>query len=299
MRKRHAAGGGNPTNPHSYFEQLVASDYHYRSWHLRTQAQIDSLTPQSTTTMTSYVWPNDDFVDKQDAAKIVMPTGFTNYELMNMPLSFSAEQLGAQTATILITWDFYWDRSYADNIGGITTYKAFQIRRAGGSGGSIWYEPKTAHIGVGGKSSWFHIRGYNTAGYPFGVGGTSLSTQTINGKNYPDNITPQLTDFAIEHNTWTRFWLEFGFTAGSTVLTNRMWIADETRDAVQLHSSVTCNLPPVTTGATDGYLHFLQIEFNSSQSRGATAAPWIGYIRNACTLRDAPDSTVFLQRPTR
>jgi hypothetical protein len=203
--------------------------------------------------------------------------------------------LGVSSAKALIIWDFYFDTSYGANAGGITTYKAFQIRRAPNN---IWYEPKTAYMGVDGKSGWAHIRGYNTTGYPMMVPPASIGTQTLLGKNYPDNLRPQLAEFPIEPRIWTRYFLEFTFTAGSTVLTNNMWMADETREAVQLYSNIQINIPPKTAGTTDGFLKFLQIEFNSSQSRGAAAPPWIGYIRNALALKDA-DTAFWLRKPVR
>jgi hypothetical protein len=304
LRKRHTAGTGNPTNPHSYFDQLVASGYHWRSWHLRSTASIASAYwgvvsgGVQLSGHTTYVWPNDPFTDKQDAAKIVLPAGQDNYEQLRMSLGIGAEFLSASQVSVLVTWDFYWDISYVLNKGGLEGYKSFQLSR---HNDRIYFEPRNrleSQATPLGGASWFDVRGYSPVTFT-SAHGRGNPYSIINGRNYgSDTIGPMENEFLIKPNRWTRFWATFTFTAGSTYASNvNFWIADEDTDATQILSGVEMFWPAHDNVSPGGILHKLWIEFNSSQPR--PAGEIIMYVRNVCALRDVPDYTVYLQRPIR
>jgi hypothetical protein len=308
LKKRHTAGAGNPTNPHSYFDQLVASDYHYRSWHLRTQAQVRSVAKlignRTNPVDTNYIWPNDDFADKQDAAKIIVPAGVANYEQLWMPLAFSANNLTVDQASLMVTWDFYWDISfYTEHVGTLaqTSAKAFQFRR---TSDNIYFELRNRFMNAitdPTKISYFDVRAYNEfrpVDLPNGIGG-SFDDGPTSGINYGnDTLGLFQNEWQFAANTWTRFWVTFTSTNGSTRVSNiNVWIADENRDATQILSNVTGQLLQHDDLTANGAIHHFDIEYNYSQGRAA--GPWIGYVRNVVALRDVPDYTVYLQRPIR
>jgi hypothetical protein len=295
---------GTIEGPHDYFNELVASPYHYRSWHLRSTANIASVYfgLAGLSGHTTYVYPNDPFPDKQDAAKIVLPAGNANYEQLRMPISVGAEHLGVSSVSVLVTWDFYWDISFATENGNLEGYKSFQLSR---HDAKIYFEPQNRFItraqSVGGLS-YFAIRGYFPVTFNSGHtkgGANAIGPDT--GLNYgTDAIGPMENEFLVMPNKWTRMWATFTFTAGSTYATNiNFWIADEDRDPVQILSGVGMFWPAKNNVDPGGLLHQLWIEFNSSLAR--PEGEWIAYVRNACVLRDMPDYLAYVtgRRPKR
>lgn len=291
--------------PHDYFDDLVNnSGYHYRSWPLRSQSNIDSVTFNNGCAgnvhgqMTHYIWPDDSFADAQDAAKIVLPTNCENYNQLRMPISIGAEFLGVSQVSAMVVWDFYWDISYVLNKGGLEGYKSFQLSR---HDDKIYFEPRnrleTQATPLGGLS-WFDVRGYSPV--TFLSGHTRGGANAIyNGRNYGnDTIGPMESDFLIKPNMWTRFIATFTFTAGSTYATNvNFEISDEETDTTPILSGVTMFWPANNNVSAGGLLHKLWIEFNSSQPR--PAGDIIMYVRNVAVLRDVPDYTVYRRRPVR
>jgi hypothetical protein len=305
---------GTVEGPHDFFDELVASQYHWKSYPLRSQANIQSVhhgiqgIPFGT--HTNYIYPNDPFPDKQDAAKIVMPAYpapySTNYEQLRMPIGIQPLALGVSSVSALVIWDFYWDVSYKTESDGVEgSSKSFQIARLWNSG--VHVEPRNRFTNASqlGYVSWFDVRGYvdvSPVSLPNGRGGVFDNGPTT-GFNYGgDTLGLFQNEWQVAANKWTRFFFTVTLTRDTSRATNvNFWIADEDRPATQILSGLemewgTGSLASGVTGP-NGSLHQFWIEFNHSPQR--TGGQWIAYARNVVILKDVPDYTAYLQQPRR
>jgi hypothetical protein len=274
------------------------------SWHMRTQAQINTQrhglgnpSPQHT----NYVWPNDDFADKQDAAKIIIPAGTTNYEQCRFGFGLGADFLGVSTLNALYTWDFYRDASWVTGHAQMTSgnkiegFKAFQLAR---HNRQIWFEQRLRFLGTDGYVGYTDSRFYQNQGAVY-VPPTTSGGITLGGKDYGgDTNNPQANEFGVAANKWTRYWLYVEMVSGSLAVNASFWIADEDRDAVQINNGLTFTIPDNTGSGAQGLMHQIWWEDNYSTSR-ATGGQMIAYGRNVAILVDVPDPTAYLQRPVR
>jgi hypothetical protein len=278
------------TDPHAYFNSLVAlTQYHHLSYSLRNQTQINGLRHYTNLGQhTTYIWPNDDFADAQDAAKIIIPAAQDNYEQLRMNISIGAEFLKVQQVKALVTWDFYFDESMRTAQAGEKTFQLSRHNR------NIWFETRVRwdvapDFGVG------DVRGYtSTFIAPARLGGAGAIVDGINFGS--DAIAPMQNTFYFEPNKWTRFWAEVIFTAGSEYATVSYWVADEDTDVVQILDDIQMHWP-ADGGGVGGILNQFYIEFNTSANRPALDA--LGYARNVVILRDVPDPSVYFQKPIR
>lgn len=300
---------------HSFWEEAVASPYHFKSEHLRSQASIFNIhwgiggLPEGT--HTNYVFGSDSFVDPNDGtqidgAKILMPTNTTNYEQLRMVIGHNATTKGVSTWKTLTAWEEYFDSSFVTQKGVLTTYKAHQFSLATvdpvtgsttNSGDEIHFEPKTAFMGVDGKAFWPHVRAYE---WNLGTGTTKGGAGAIyNGKNYGgDSLGPQVGEFGVNYWKWIRWYVELTFTAGEDLVLCTVWLSDEDRDPVKILDGALYgwNNTADPTGGWGKWAKFW-IEFNSSAAR--TGGPWWMYIRNIVILEQYPDVNYWLRRPTR
>jgi hypothetical protein len=114
------------------------------------------------------------------------------------------------------------------------------------------------------------------------VGG--LGPSTYNGTE--GATWPQLADFVIGPETWTRYWVEVEVIPGAFDRVS-LWIADERRGPVQLLNRLEIE--------SAGTLTNLWMEFNSSANR--TGGPLVAYLRNVVMFSNLADPTTILQRP--
>lgn len=206
--------------------------------------------------------------------------------------------------TYLFTWDGYWTSSYLST--GLTNHKAFQFTSGGDT---LWLEPQTRFDGGGslGKcEGWtpssyvagIEMRGYNqnlngdpnwslTSGNDFGPGTTSK-----------EPIGPKAGSFCMAPNRWTRFWLRIEQRANDYDYMD-FWVADETRNAVQVYRRIPISVRP--TGTPVNSIHKFWVEFNTSSadfSRG-DMRDLVAYLRNFVALANPPaDVTPLLLRPS-
>ena len=180
--------------------------------------------------------------------------------------------------TYIFTWDTWWGREFDFENTGIGNYKTFQF---------------------GAPLYWFQIQTYfrDAPGPDIGaVGGVALlgankSQSEAFGPNVIDGypLKPQVGNFIIRPETWTRYWVMVEQNAGGWDPTT-MWVADENRDAVKIFDRLQLNVP--------GSIGVFWLEFNTSANpltpgRGTLVA----YVRNWVALRDARDTSGLLHRP--
>ena len=295
--------------PHAYFDEAVASPYHWRSWSLRDSAQIEAhIHRKSGTRQTSYVWPSDPFAHAQDAAKIVLPPNVGNYEQMRFPIDIGAHRLGVKRVSALVTWEFWGDDSWVTELnpqpnrptprGG---YKSFQLA-SHGRNPEAWFEARHRFFGADDHFSYLDARSYTAPDPSNGTvrGGAGVEFRDLGGKllrRYgSDALGPMLAEFPVATRTWTRFFVRVEFNAGDPYAAVSFWVADETRDPVALFlDRRILNFEPGTKEDPQGLLDSFWVEFNHSQGR--VGGEMIGYVRNIVVLKDVPDAGRWLQRP--
>lgn len=270
----------NPAGgPHDYYEELIARGdlFLNESFRSRFLYNTEGGTPpagQRTGTVT-YAYDNTDtFALKQDAAKV-------SFAANSKGLSYKHKQPMALTAgsgQYLITWDVYHDESMQTERNIVNTYKAWQIYTS-----AIFFEIRyrLSSGALPTSIAPIDVRAYEEAYY--GPGTT---------KGAGDAVQPQINAFAIAPNTWTRFWLLIDLKADGVSEYDEwsLWVADETRDAVQLFDRLKYNVIPY------GIKKFW-VEFDTSQSP-RVGGEIVSYLRNWVVLHDPPDvSTLILTKP--
>lgn len=94
---------------HAYFDALVARPEHWKSYSLRSQAQLlQYKNSNSGAPWVNYVWPNDPDPRRQDAAKVVVPA-FAGAVRSTLATAINA----TETVLLLNTWssEFYTGRA--------------------------------------------------------------------------------------------------------------------------------------------------------------------------------------------
>lgn len=297
-------------NPHALFDEAVASPYHWRSWSLRNAKQVETFIHRKSANPrhTSYVWPNDPFAHKQDAAKIVIPPNVVNYEQMRFPIDLGAHTLGAKRVSALVMWEFWGDESWIRELNPEPNrpsprngYKSFQLASQG-KNPELWLEPRHRFIGADGNFGYLDVRAYGAPDKSNGTvrGGQGVEFRDNGGKllrRYgSDALGPMLAEFPVATRTWTRYFVEVEFNAGDPYAKVSYWVADEKRDPVALlRDRRILNVAPGTIDDPKGELDSFWVEFNHSQGR--VGGEMIGYVRNIVVLKDVPDVNRWLRRP--
>jgi hypothetical protein len=176
--------------------------------------------------------------------------------------------------TYLFIWDAYWTRSYMKS--GLTNHKTFNLISDG-----IWLEPGSKYdSNLPDFDPTVHVAELNVRGYgELGPG--------VTGKQ---PITPRV-NFLLKPGVWNRYWIQIEQRAGDYDYMD-MWIADETRDAVQTYTRIPL---VVQNGAIEEFV----LEWNTSKDEFVRGdlRDFVSYVRNVVVLRNAGDPTKFLQRP--
>jgi hypothetical protein len=295
---------------HTFFDEAVASAYHWRSWSLRDAAQIEAhlYRKDSTPRHTSYVWPKDPFTYAQDGAKIVLPANVANYEQMRFPIEIGAHRLGVEKVSALVSWEFWADESWVtelnpkpDRPNPRISYKSFQLASYGRNP-QIWLEARHRFFGHDGNLSYLDVRSYGAPDSSNGTvrGGSGVEFRDAAGKivrRYgSDSLGPMLAEFPVAARTWTRFFAHVEFNAGDPYATVSYWVADETREPVAiLRDRRILNFAPGTQTDPRGMLDSFWVEFN--HSLGRMGEEMTGYVRNIVVLKDVPDVARWLRRP--
>ena len=320
-----SSAAASDTSVHSYYNSLLAHPNLYHNWSMRGQSSVDCKIPLTSTDITvwSYVWPNDPYPDPQDGIKLTKapnpPTRDSESIPNNNQMNFDIRQ---STGSYLMTWDFWYGPEFKTNMGGVTTWKNYQVPRdhsAIDNVGDIYAELRMQWSNANGSTD---IATVNMRCY---AGSTNpASGLYIPGMVRPDAMNPTgqgalpINGYRLKASVWTRFWAEVhaiksgdqftewtaltGATLPST--TNyrmvSVWMADEVTDPQRIYYRV-----PWAIRAQ--YLTRLQWEFNTSQGASSgvgdtdgQTGTLIGYGRNVVILQNATisesDTSIF-KRP--
>lgn len=205
--------------------------------------------------------------------------------------------------TYLFTWDGYWTSSYLAT--GLTNHKAFQFT-SGGDG--IWLETQTRFDGGGslgtctGWSSSSYVAGVEMRSYNAIINANSNWSLTSGndlgpGTTNKEPIGPKAGSFCAAPNRWTRFWVRIEQRPNDYDYMD-MWVADETRDPVQIYRHIPISVRP--TGSPGNSIDKFWLEFNTSSTgfvRG-DSRDLVAYVRNFVALMNPPaDVSPLLLRP--
>ena len=111
------------------------------------------------------------------------------------------------------------------------------------------------------------------------------------GESQP--LMPQVGQFALRPDNWTRFWAYVDFVANEYTY----WIADEETAPVVIHERIGLAYSTFPMGSAG--LNQFWFEHNSSQSRSAGSPELFIWGRNLVVLRDVadPDAIVSMYSP--
>lgn len=300
------------TGANAFFDALIAKPEYHRSWTLRNQAQLDSLTKAGVSTNFTYIWPSDTYVTPFDAAKFVHVPKSSVYEQDCIASSQALHfPIGMSTGKILITWDFFYGREFMANMGGLANHKEYQVPDGASTAtfsGSIYFETQ-CRWNIRPTTNDVCLLSHRMYASTFD-GVTDFNPYT------PTGSSAQVTKtYPLKHSVWSRFWIEMQMAQPSSAFTSwssfigtpltggpyhmmSAWVADENRDPVRI-------LYQVPWPIRDPYLPDFYFEFNTSGHPSSAGSPSgqsgdiIGYARNVATLRDyalsESDTTVFVK----
>ena len=262
-------------DPHAYFNALIERSSLWKAYSLRDSGQVlQYRAGEGREAGVTYDPARDYYGARQDAAKVVVPAGKNSLpNQLRLPLGTEDGH------SYLLTWEAWFgpELSYANT--GIINYKTFQVASDG-----LWFEVHSRFSRARGTDlAEVDGRGYVRDG--------SHTGRDAFGPNVTDtNPLPSVGSFATVPATWTRYWVQVEQRADDWDLVS-LWVADETRDAVQLIDGVQLQ----TFGHPIDKFWF---EFNTSTGNvRPDRGPLVSYVRNFVALRDAGTPVPLLQRP--
>jgi hypothetical protein len=260
------------TGHHTYFGTMSARPEMSHAYSLRSQTQIQQYSEGRNVTNTSVTYGNDGDPRAQDAAKVTL---FADSSCL--PISGQVRlPISAGSGKTLITWDAWWGAEFKTDNGGMITQKTFQVASPIDNSERFLEVRNRFSVVPAPGISTVDVRNYASAG---GLGpSTYIGTE---GATWP-----QLAEFVIAPETWTRYWMEVEIVPGGFDRVS-LWIADERRDPVQLLNRLEIE--------SAGTLTEFWVEFNSSANRAG--GPLVAYVRNVVMFSNLADPTTILQRP--
>ena len=256
---------------HAYFESLAARADRAYAYSLRNQAELDEHVagPPPSENVT-YNPVEDRYPEKQDAAKVVVPSGRASIGgAVRLPIEVGP-------GLVLITWDAWWGPEWVQVDDEFGNMKTFQVSSP------FWDGDR-----------WLELRNRFRRAADSSISSVDVRTYSnILGPEVTDRapVSPQVGHFEIAASTWTRYWLLIEIRSEDLDRVS-LWMADERRDAVMLLDHVR-----IDTGSNSIIRFWL--EYNSSGSRNG-GAPLVGYVRNLVALRGISDPRPLFQRPLR
>lgn len=243
---------GTAEGPHDYYNELVAlpellAGESLGHWSMRSSATIESQLGADgiAGNFWTYDPDNDDYPDKQDACKYVGYYSLGgNEQLRTWKNTTIPESLG--TGKLLITLDFYWGRSFYDNVALSTfNHKFHQIADGGrnGAGSSIYCEPRVLYRPVSSTPPEFGRRDLRTYG-------TGLNIEGVTNPDSPyspagaGSAAPG--SYPLTYEVWSRIWYELQLSQPGTAFTdwNTLYNGGDpigTRDLTSSTGSVSIN----------------------------------------------------------
>jgi hypothetical protein len=265
-----------PNGRHPYYEALIKRADRHKNFSLRSQEQLDYYAQKrGGSTSVTYSYPNDPDPRRQDAAKVTIPAG-TNSIVNQVRLPIDVTE-----GSVVVTWDAWFGSEFEFKTTNINNYKTFQF--ASPIEG-IWCEVRTRFNLVDAPN----LAAIDSRGY---IGGSRTYEDSF-GPNVTDDLplSPQLAEFYIRPEKWTRFWAVFERTPTWDLYS--LWVADEDREPVQLHNRLQLKF-------RDDRLGMFWIEYNTSSTSTRNVGALTSYVRNVVMLRNVPDMKPLLLKPTR
>jgi hypothetical protein len=267
---------------HAYFNALVARSDHWKSYSLRSHAQLmeyraaDSKPPSVT-----YDPSGDPYPYRQDAAKVLVPA----YDPLMLTGGNSISNqvwlpLGTQHGhSYMATWDAWYGDELRREFTNMINWKTFQFDapRSFGGRGTIWFEVRTRFDLAPTPADVARVdaRGYS---YPMGPNVTDGQP-----------LSPSVGTFVVKPRTWLRYWVKIEQNALGWDLMS-LWVADENTNAVKI-------IDRLQFEAYDGISRF-RLEFNTSQDPVKVGrGPLVAYVRNFVMLEDVADEGPLFLRP--
>jgi hypothetical protein len=263
---------------HTYFNALSARSEKVAAYSLRNPAQLQTYNNggyafcNSCPLDVTYNPSADPDPRRQDAAKVVVSANLVSLRnQVRVPIP-------SGTGSLIITWDAWFGREFDYSNTQISNYKNFQISSAG----SIWTEIRS--------------RFQMASNTPYvSMVDVRLYGQSLTGSNMtrPDPLAPQLANFGVQPEIWTRYWVELK-PAANGFYEFSLWVADETHDPVMLHDHLLI-MPKVASGWDRFWLEYNTSSYVIPPTRG----PLTSYVRNIVMLRNVSNPATILQRPVK
>lgn len=182
----------------------------------------------------------------------------------------------------LITWDAWLGAEFDQDLSGLGTYKHYQI----GTHNTRWLEVRSRFAIANSANSG--VATVDARGY---LNGRTWADAF--GPSVPvgqDGTLPAVGTFAVQPETWTRYWLWVDHRANNYDLVS-LWAADVNQNPTQLLSNLELQLYPFN-------IDKFWMEFNTSFNLiPSTRIDLTAYIRNFVVLKDTPNPTSIFQRP--
>lgn len=265
---------GQPYN--LYFESLQTMPEHWRSYSLRSQAQLEEFKASNSKP------PSVNYDSAMDAARVTIPVG-TNSLPNQVWLPMETEDGHSYT----VIWDARFGTEVRADLSGLRNWKTFQFRaaKAYGDEEGIWCEVQTRIDG--GRDP------FKTPLSPDFIGGVDVRGYRTWGPNvtFREPLEPRFASFPVRPETWTRYFWRIEQRANDWDLIS-LWVADENTDPVQIIDRLQ--------GEVFGRIGHFDLEFNTSNSEILPGRGELNvHVRNVAMLRDVADITPLLQRPVR
>jgi hypothetical protein len=262
---------------HAYFEALRARPDLRYAYAMRSQEELDAMRTGGDTAGTKRLPVTYDPV--MDAALFrFIASNSSDSQQKILPITVGP-------GSLFLTWDFRFNDAFAYREGHLGTHKAWRIDH----GDEAWISMKTDY-----QSAAATARRPRRGLAEFYVSSQSRDWLGAGTFREGELLQPRKAEFFIEADTWTRvfFLLE---RIGQPESAVSVWIADETRDPVQLYDKLAYKTLP------DGPNNFRH-EFDSSRTAANPAlnpGEMRHHARNFVVLHNVQGVQALLRRPGR
>ena len=254
--------------------------------------------------MTVTKWVNDTTITAQRGTYSTAPVAHAAGAMISRATNSLRPQVRIPLGTedghsYFFTWDGYWTDSFMG--AGDFNHKAFQFASGGSVDGDvIFFEPDVSYHATT-AACWSSqsvasviVRSYNKTG---GVANWLLST----GDQLGPSATAQQplgprAPFCFNANQWVRFFVNLRQRANDYDYVD-MWVADETRDPVQVLFNVPISVPPKGRFPNSITKFWLEFDTSSDKYFRVDNRSLVAYVRNFVALRDNDDPRSLLVRP--
>jgi hypothetical protein len=251
---------------YDYFESLRSRPDCFVAYSMRSQTVIDSMETGAVSERRKPVV----YDAGMDAAR------FSFFAPVSTDSQQKSVSIPISSGSLLITWDFRFDRFFAWSDGYLKIHKAWRLDPGPWMAFKTDYQ-RAAH--VEGLAEFF----MSLPSPRFLGPGTTREQREV--------LYPRLAEFFIQPDTWTRAWI-FVQDIDRPVCYISVWIADQERDPIQLYDRLAM-LPP------EGGFGKFRLEYDTSGEMAENPDEMHSWDRNVVVLRNVPPSDIagLLRRP--